>query len=928
MDHFVCRAITLYSYHIPITESCLEPQYSTIGFFDGMYTEKLEIRYEQDDLKELWHYTTKQTGKCDGSYSFQNIFVLADDAWNTKCTDQRFWSEVTDFEYPLTMVVCLQLKEYSREHQGIRRQCEMFNSIVDLNLKNGLGYTYCSIDKNEFIVCLKCKNYHEAVKTIQALHTIHNNVVVYSYSVFSVNHKVLARLSENMYPYLYHEEIESICFKGITNSIKDKELDMRLDEKYYDFCERLAQKLYLDEDRTVAEGDDKGNIENRNKDRIYDILGDDDFRYIARKVKLGKLLYEYRREGMLSYSNKQFAFYLFSSSLVLNTQTESSGENILEESKAYEAGGRLIESWIPECCNAVTKDLEEINDIIQKNYTRDDKILSIYYALYQLLQSFKVLELSPAKRYDFFSMFPPFKMLVEIIRDKLKEQGGRKLVEKNEMFEFIHKISMTFHSAQRTDIQFFQIQDFNVIVHYAPAKLRAFYAFWVLELAELYKMFKAKCDKEYSFIFAPGMFGVKMLRQLYFGGKETKRLMLITLPDRSVYQIKNLLIVLSHETAHVGCERQRERRHEFALKVCAQAAVLELHAFMLCEIKSMGAQLDPEVFIGNIRKDTRMLRELRKVLEKENEIILDSYAPKDAESTIRDDECRRERSMIHIDEAFVAMLENYGDKIIADYCSQIKNTYILSKKGGKNDSEYLTCLGRLCNDAQTEMLELIKMFRNIQLKKILEIFYHIEEEAFSDLITILTMEHSLKDYVSSFTSDEMTKEDLAGNKETTAVIVRMALVIKTVEKVARHKWVRKNRPNFSKEWRGRNLLKLCKRSARHSMEERVCAKILCYMKSVKNSLKQIDLYERMYDVKEHGYTKTAYGILTDQVVWQALYDYLYESAEVYIDTLIKNRDVSNKRQMIIDVYKNLKDGSFIDAVQIIEDFLRYNSHPR
>ena len=82
MDHFVCRAITLYSYHIPITESCLEPQYSTIGFFDGMYTEKLEIRYEQDDLKELWHYTTKQTGKCDGSNSFQNIFVLADDALN------------------------------------------------------------------------------------------------------------------------------------------------------------------------------------------------------------------------------------------------------------------------------------------------------------------------------------------------------------------------------------------------------------------------------------------------------------------------------------------------------------------------------------------------------------------------------------------------------------------------------------------------------------------------------------------------------------------------------------------------------------------------------------------------------------------------------------------------------------------------------
>lgn len=49
------------------------------------------------------------------------------------------------------MMVCLQLKEYIQGNQGIKGQCKEFNYIVDLSLKSGLGYTYCSIDMNECI---------------------------------------------------------------------------------------------------------------------------------------------------------------------------------------------------------------------------------------------------------------------------------------------------------------------------------------------------------------------------------------------------------------------------------------------------------------------------------------------------------------------------------------------------------------------------------------------------------------------------------------------------------------------------------------------------------------------------------------------------------------------------------------------------------
>lgn len=330
--------------------------------------------------------------------------------------------------------------------------------------------------------------------------------VVYSYSVFSVKHTVLDHLKTEEYRYLFEEEIDSICLKGITNSTRQDGITLNLDDKYQDFCEKLAAKLYAGENRKeiVYDGDNK--VVCDNKDRTYDILGDEDFRFIARKVKLGALLYEYRTEGLLSYLNTDFAFYFFSSGLVLNTRTESDMK--IEEDQVRSSGEKLIARLVPKYCEQVAPALDNIDKIIKKIYSEDDKVRSIYYALYQLLQSFKVLELSPAKRYDFFSMFPPFEMLIKIVNEKLKkaekvvladnvekgnkaegkkntiigsdkrkesaekEEDSEKIGDQKEIFDFIHKISMTFHSAQRTDLQFFQIQDFNVIVHYAGKTTR------------------------------------------------------------------------------------------------------------------------------------------------------------------------------------------------------------------------------------------------------------------------------------------------------------------------------------------------------------------------------------------------------------------------------------------------------------------------
>lgn len=73
----ICRAITFINYHIPmVIEENTEIQYTTVGFFDGMLTERLEINYGRNELKQLWKYGLKRTAKSMGQYSYQNISVL------------------------------------------------------------------------------------------------------------------------------------------------------------------------------------------------------------------------------------------------------------------------------------------------------------------------------------------------------------------------------------------------------------------------------------------------------------------------------------------------------------------------------------------------------------------------------------------------------------------------------------------------------------------------------------------------------------------------------------------------------------------------------------------------------------------------------------------------------------------------------------
>ena len=62
-ENDICRAITFINYHIPLAPGLdneeLKEQYLTLGFFDGMITESVNIEYGEYGLKDLWKYGTR-----------------------------------------------------------------------------------------------------------------------------------------------------------------------------------------------------------------------------------------------------------------------------------------------------------------------------------------------------------------------------------------------------------------------------------------------------------------------------------------------------------------------------------------------------------------------------------------------------------------------------------------------------------------------------------------------------------------------------------------------------------------------------------------------------------------------------------------------------------------------------------------------------
>lgn len=908
----VCRSITLINYHIPVPAiQRNDIEYSTVGFFDGMKTESIPIDFKKDGFKPLWEYLVRNTKKNQGHYSHQNVFVFGNDSWNEN-SDECFWAEEKNQQYPLTFVVFLQLQNYGTEDHSIETMCRCFSKAVSDKLSgHGIAYCYYTVDKNDFVVCIKCMHYTRAVETIKNLHNI-GQQVIYSYSVFSISNKILDELSEKDYPEIYDQKISSISLKGIVNSIDQ---GINLDCKYRDLCDRLAKQLFRD-----------GTGENK----LYDILGGDDFRFIARQVSLGRLLEQYASGGLLCYTKRDFGFYLFSSNLVINTATP------------YPPGKRIEKSIIkaqtqstnnPQKCEGLQG---QLNGIIKGKGNFDyvegiEEEVSYLHAIWQLLQSLKVLEVAPTKKYDFWTLYFPLSMLIHILDEK------RDILKSKMLHEFIHKISMTFHGTLRTDIQFFQIRDFNVIVHYAPAKLRAFYSLWAIRIKDFYNQLSIADQEntggdsgsdihEYSFIFSPGMFKEISVMQLYEDYDQNRKLLLITSPELYLYLNGWTPLILAHEVSHfVGSNpRSRPKRHDMWLQCCIRALVLEMESFRYGSLREdntgldLKGQLEVAISKSNIYKDlSNQMQEDEKAVREYELRIAHPFHSKNSRKIIENTFRRTvQNDMEHL---------IYSDSI--NIQETIERSIGFDKKSDAERIALKRILGKVTCDNGRCMQGFVAKFQAEWLDQLLDIFKYLTVEGYADLMMVLSLEILPERYLRSFIDGLIKAKSEAkseAKKETNRniLVVRIGMVIRAVETIVKQEPLLFT-TQFVEAWSGDVSRNLAMVLPINEKVAEMAALVYDYVDtcSKNDHLEGIRKYKAIYDRSKMGFINKEFDFLRDRVIWDLMSTYLQACAEAYARVLKADVDLREMQKKLKGIYETLSGGTIYDAAQEIENFL-------
>ncbi len=898
----VCRAITFINYHIPLTEGeGVKPQYCTVGFFDGMFTERLTVGYNENDLKSLWRYSVNKTAESQGKFSYQNIYGFSEDSWN-RCTDEEFWKNESDAEFPLLFVVFLQLSDYMTDEWSIKLQCEAFNNVLYENLgENAKFYVYGTIDKNDFVVCIRNREHVEAVNAIKKLHSTKSSVV-YSYSVLSVSNKVLETIDESRYPDFFEQFVDSICLKGITNSF-NPDRNITLDQRYYEFCNKLIERLYPKEEKEKPEEE--------REYRIYDIMGDDDFRLIARKVNLGMLLKEFGEKGLLGNYQGDLRFYLYSSSLVLNTITER--QSAIEPWLKTKTVLQMNEVMKSPLCDQLEHQMFRIRQMLNDNEI-DEKKVTFCQALWQLLQSLKVLESAPAKKYDFYSLYHPFATFVSILERKMSTDD---LIDSGEIFEFIHKISMTLHGTLRTDIRFFQIRDFNVIVHYAPAKLRAFYAIWALKLSEFYNSFE-RTDKKYSFILSPGVFGETHVKQLFVKYDERERLMLITTPERNLYIPRWLSLIIAHEVSHFVGTKIRERmfRHKILLRLSVHIAALEMQHFwyegMPDDLLTATKEWMKLPYLRNQLKK-ELVRADKEIYESQADIC--SYHSGRSKTAI----CQEYRYVSDNDIAKRIIYE-YGGMLQSYLCKKVEES------GAKGALERALNVLDSCREREEKVLLFFARFQQAALPAVLTILHYICTETFADIIAILTLGISPVEYVMSFEKSDYLGENRNREQESTVLLpVRIAVTMKALKTII-HKnkdWLDNYASEWAEKWMGNVIRDSIYTLKNGSVAQNIMVQVYGYTTYLTVKKNHIDTYLSMYNpaYNDETFSIKKLDFLNDVNVFKLLCEYMNKCADTYFAKLKEDEKLRRMREGLLLTYQQLSGGSVPAMMQEIEKFL-------
>lgn len=98
------------------------------------------------------------------------------------------------------------------------------------------------------------------------------------------------------------------------------------------------------------------------------------------------------------------------------------------------------------------------------------------------------------------------------------------------------------------------------------------------------------------------------------------------------------------------------------------------------------------------------------------------------------------------------------------------------------------------------------------------------------------------------------------------------------------------------------------------------------MENIRDIKGNINTYNRLYNSEEESSNGGCYDFLNDTVIWESLCAYLLECAEEYINKVAEDNTINQMQKYLAGTYSQLCSGSFMDVIQVVEDFLCKNAN--
>lgn len=540
----ICRAITLYNNFLPADKSVHDWKYCAFGVVDGIYVG--DVLEEKDIPKGIWKEQCELADKLDGEYVAQQVYILKYDFLQK---EKAFWS--LDDQYPFLFfmrIQCGENKEYLWENVSVLENALCVENKIKASV-------YLTLDNADLFIILRSKFYEQGVGMIDSLYSNNNmsfnsNVqctLKNSFTVFAIKHSWIDDLNKDYFTEeAFIKEVLIKVIKKENGNIESIKNEIETRSKLFI---KSSAKLEVERNTILGIDDDLISIKNIS---WYDFLG----LYKNEDGIFCNWLPLYQENiaattTIIKTDAVNYTSHLKENGLVINKDLGESDKKTLEE--------------------IYKKQIKVLSDKLKK-YEKEAKGLEGLKELKLIINVLPKFAGEIFNDYIFFPIISPLNALLDILNDKeIKKK------DKESFFKFLKGFSMYVQDSVRLDKHSMQALDFNTKIYDIPCKLNAFYYALIYNINKILSVPAEDKDDnkphEYEFLTVPGLTQVEEIHELYVQASKRLRLMEIEMPERNYYNIHDMMIILAHELAHYIGGKYRKRKERYDLLISSYSHV-------------------------------------------------------------------------------------------------------------------------------------------------------------------------------------------------------------------------------------------------------------------------------------------------------------------------------------------------------------------